>query len=87
MDLVIGTTYQTVASSLEYMQFLARFGKSLSSTAEFESRFSVFSENLKQVNLHNSKHDSTFKMAINQYSDLTPDEFMQLTTTKIPLLS
>lgn len=59
----------------EFTQFQQRFSKSYQSLAELEERFSIFKVNHLTIIAHNSDLNQTFTMGINQFSDLTPDEF------------
>jgi C1A family cysteine protease len=40
-----------------------------------EKRFSVFRNNLRNIILHNLDHTQNFTMGVNQFTDLTPEEF------------
>ena len=49
-------------------------------------RKGVFAANIAKINQHNSEHarvGHTWKMAVNQFADLTHDEFMALQTLKV----
>jgi hypothetical protein len=58
-----------------FNKFKIEFDKEYSSLQEIEVRFDIFRTNLKNIILHNSDPENTFKMGINLFSDLTPDEF------------
>ena len=50
-------------------------------------RKGIFASNLAIINKHNKEHDlgeHSWKMGINQFSDLTHEEFMGMNTLKIP---
>ena len=55
--------------------FMKLFNKVYPSLEDFEYRFSVFRENLREIVLHNLGGNHTYEKGINQYSDLTADEF------------
>lgn len=41
-------------------------------------RYTIFNENLRKIHQHNLKYyngESTFKMGVNKFADMTPDEF------------
>lgn len=42
---------------------------------ELENRFDVFRTNLRQIVVHNLDHLKNFTMSVNQFADLTPQEF------------
>lgn len=55
--------------------FQEKFGKTYENLLEFESRFQIFRENLRNIITHNLDSRQNFTMSINQFSDLTPIEF------------
>ncbi len=61
------------------MQFLARYGKTYASKNDMSSRFSIFSANYDRVKAHNlATGENGYKMGINQFSDLSIEEFQTL---------
>ena len=58
----------------QFVSFQNRFSKSYNGLQELEYRFKIFVANLATIEAHNSANE-TFTMGINQFSDLTPDEF------------
>jgi len=65
----------------EYFEdFRVRFNKQYHSVVETEHRFTVFASNLYTMLTHNSNVDRTFSMGINQFTDLTGEEFKSLYT-------
>ena len=61
-----------------FQQFQARFQKRYDSFIEMEKRFEIFKDNLHVIEMHNSVMSNNFTLAINQFSDLTNDEFITL---------
>lgn len=59
----------------EFSHFQEKFSKRYSNLEELEKRFKVFRENLRDVIMHNLDPSQNFTMGINQFSDLTSDEF------------
>jgi C1A family cysteine protease len=59
----------------QFSNFQERFSKKYESLKEMEARFQIFRENLRSIILHNSDHTQNFTMGINQFTDLTPQEF------------
>jgi len=58
------------------MHFLAKYGRSYASKEDVNHRFNTFSANYDKIMEHNAQNDH-FKMAINQFSDLSEEEFAQ----------
>jgi C1A family cysteine protease len=59
----------------QFSMFQERFSKRYQSFEETESRFNIFRSNLRNIILHNLDHTQNFTMGINQFTDLTPQEF------------
>jgi C1A family cysteine protease len=58
--------------------FQKRFQKVYTTIEDFETRFFIFKTNLYTIFRHNENHTHTFKMGINQFTDLTSYEFQEL---------
>lgn len=61
-------------SAKEFQEFKTTFKKSYSTIDDASFRFKIFTYNLKMIEEHNAKGES-YTMAINQFADLTYDEF------------
>ncbi len=59
----------------EFTQFQERFNKKYESLQELETRFSIFTKNLMNIITHNNDLTQNFTMGVNQFTDLTPEEF------------
>ena len=64
-----------------YLRFIAEFGKQYASKEHMDERFDIFRDNYEKVIMHNNSVDEegrppSFEMGINQFSDLTEEEFM-----------
>ena len=59
----------------QFNNFQERFGRKYESIQELETRFQIFRTNLRSIILHNLDHTQNFTMGINQFTDLTPQEF------------
>lgn len=59
----------------KFTEFVERFHKRYSSVEEFRERFNVFNKNMDLINQHNLFNSSTFTMGVNQFTDLTVEEF------------
>ena len=62
----------------EFMLFRDRFNKIYASDEDFFARFEVFKSNMRSIIQHNSVPDQNFTLGINQFSDLTSEEFKAL---------
>jgi C1A family cysteine protease len=59
----------------QFSNFQDRFSKKYETFEEVESRFQIFRTNLRNIIIHNLDHSQNFTMGINQFTDLTPNEF------------
>lgn len=62
----------------QFTNFQDRFSKRYENIQELETRFQIFRSNLRNIILHNSDHTQNFTMGINQFTDLTPQEFKDM---------
>jgi C1A family cysteine protease len=61
----------------EFSNFRERFNKRYSSKEELENRFSVFRNNLINILTHNADLSQNFTLGVNQFTDLSPEEFKE----------
>jgi len=59
----------------QFSNFQERFSKKYGSIDELEVKFQVFRTNLRNIIIHNLDRSQNFTMGINQFTDLTPQEF------------
>jgi C1A family cysteine protease len=59
----------------EFTNFQERFSKRYSTVQELETRFAIFRKNLITILAHNADLSQNFTMGVNQFTDLTPEEF------------
>ena len=59
----------------EFTNFQERFSKRYSNIQELETRFSIFRKNFIGILSHNADFTQNFTMGVNQFTDLTPEEF------------
>jgi C1A family cysteine protease len=59
----------------QFYNFQYRFNRKYETIEEVMARFQVFRTNLRNILIHNLDHNQNFTMGINQFTDLTPDEF------------
>ena len=62
----------------EFNTFQERFEKRYNSMEEMETRFAIFRKNIINIISHNSDANQNFTMGVNQFTDLTPDEFRMM---------
>jgi KDEL-tailed cysteine endopeptidase len=62
----------------EFMLFRDRFNKIYASDEDFFARFEVFKSNMRSILEHNSVPGQNFTLGVNQFSDLTSEEFKAL---------
>jgi len=61
----------------EFNSFRERFNKNYLSKDELNRRFSVFRNNLIDILIHNADVSQNFTLGVNQFTDLTPQEFKE----------
>ena len=59
----------------QFSNFQDKFAKKYGSIDELENRFQIFRTNLRNIIIHNLDRSQNFTMGINQFTDLTPEEF------------
>jgi C1A family cysteine protease len=59
----------------EFTNFQEKFAKKYGSMEELETRFSIFRKNLIGILAHNADIHQNFTLGVNQFTDLTPEEF------------
>ena len=59
----------------QFNDFQERFSKRYETIEEMEIRFQIFRTNLRNIILHNLDRTQNFTMGVNQFTDLTPQEF------------
>lgn len=59
----------------QFTDFQERFNKRYNNLEEMETRFQIFQSNLRNIIIHNLDRTQNFTMGVNQFTDLTPQEF------------
>jgi len=62
----------------EFTKFQEKFSKYYSNIEELETRFGIFRKNFIEILNHNADFSQNFTMGVNEFSDLTNDEFKSL---------
>ncbi|KAL6134139.1 hypothetical protein ACLB2K_066372 [Fragaria x ananassa] len=58
-----------------YEQWMARYGRQYSNMNEKETRFNIFKKNVAFIESSNNNADKPYKLSVNQFADLTAEEF------------
>jgi len=66
------------AEDHEFIRFVAKYGKTYGTRAEFEFRAAQFKENLAGIMAHNESNDETHTVAINEFADYTPEQWSRM---------
>jgi KDEL-tailed cysteine endopeptidase len=59
----------------EFLSFQIRFSKKYESIGELQQRFEIFAMNLHMIHHHNLDPNKTFSLSINEFTDLSAEEF------------
>jgi C1A family cysteine protease len=59
----------------QFSNFQDKFAKKYENINELETRFEIFRTNLRNIIIHNMDRSQNFTMGVNQFTDLTPEEF------------
>lgn len=59
-----------------FVNFMNKFRKTYGTREEFKYRLSIFASNLRKMEMHNTLNsESSFRMGVNKFSDMTPEEY------------
>ncbi|XP_068660094.1 senescence-specific cysteine protease SAG39-like [Aristolochia californica] len=56
-------------------EWIAKYGRVYKDTAEKERRFKIFADNVQLVEAFNSDGGNTYRLSVNEFADLTNEEF------------
>ncbi|XP_027338756.1 ervatamin-B-like [Abrus precatorius] len=59
-----------------HQQWMSQYARSYADDAEKEKRFKIFMENLEYIEKFNNAGNYSYKLGLNQFSDLTEEEFI-----------
>jgi len=74
-SLVLVSVSLALAEQNDFVRFKSEYGKKYSSLEEELHRMKIFQSNLKKIADHNATPGVTWTMAVNQFADLTEEEF------------
>ena len=67
------------ANDQAFLDYCAKYGKSYATTEEFEFRKQIFVEKFNLYDEHNQQNDdATFTLGVNQFTDMTQDEYQRV---------
>ena len=65
----------TSALADKFENYQIEFGKQYNSFKEYVQRKAIFEANLKEIEKHNQLKDNTYTQGLNQFTDMTQEEF------------
>lgn len=68
-----------------FQEFVQIYNKVYKTQIELEQRQSIFCSNYEYIKQHNVKDNTTFKLDINEFADLTDSEFEYMFTNKVDI--
>jgi len=78
--------YQTsdviTSAERQFMQYMAEYGKTYGTKAEYQFRLNEFSKKLVEIEEHNSRNGETSTMGINMFMDYTKEEMKRMNGAK-----
>ena len=69
-------TLQEAAIANKHEQWMASYGRVYENQSEKDRRFKIFKDNLAYIENFNNAGNRTYKLNINEFADLTHDEFL-----------
>ncbi|KAK7342459.1 hypothetical protein VNO80_25413 [Phaseolus coccineus] len=73
---VTSRTLQDASIYERHEEWMARYAKVYKDPQEREKRFRIFKQNMNYIEAFNNAADKPYKLAINQFADLTNEEFI-----------
>ena len=80
----INTDGSEIQLSAMFTQWKSEFNKNYGNQMEEIYRLTIFKHNIQIIETHNSQKDKTYEKGLNQFSDLTEEEFAATYLTFIP---
>ena len=69
----------------KHEQWMAKYGRNYADSVEKERRFKIFKDNVEFIDKFNNEGNRTYKLSVNEFTDLTNEEFVASHTGyKIP---
>ena len=70
------------ADDMEFIRYVAKYGKSYGTKEEFAFRAEIFKKNIARIVEENLNSKNTFTVGINKFADWTPSEFKRILSIK-----
>ena len=71
------TMYQNSSEEeVEFLQFIAKYGKSYTAKAQHESRYKAFRENMQRIREENAREENAYTLGVNRFADMMEEEFV-----------
>ncbi|XP_059439672.1 ervatamin-B-like [Corylus avellana] len=67
---------QEASMAEKYSQWQAQYNRNYVDDTEKESRFEIFKQNAEFIEKTNSEGNRTYKLSLNEFADLSPEEFI-----------
>ncbi|KAE8655809.1 Senescence-specific cysteine protease SAG39 [Hibiscus syriacus] len=69
------TTVEDASMYERHRQWMSQFGRIYSDNNERQKRFNIFKQNVALIDSFNNANNKPYKLAVNQFADLTNEEF------------
>jgi C1A family cysteine protease len=69
-------TLLEAALAKRHEQWMAQYGRNYADSVEKEKRFKIFKDNAGFIDKFNNEVNHTYKLSVNEFSDLTNEEFL-----------
>ncbi|PQQ03327.1 ervatamin-C-like [Prunus yedoensis var. nudiflora] len=73
-------TLSEASIAAKYDQWMTKYGHVYADNAEKERRFTIFKNNVQFVEKFNTEGNKTYKLGLNEHSDLSDEEFLRQRT-------
>lgn len=67
-----------------FNRWMEKHSRTYHSPVEKKHRFEIFKDNLRYIHTHNARQNQTFWMGLNEFSDLSHDEFRSRSMGMLP---
>ncbi|XP_044462418.1 zingipain-2-like [Mangifera indica] len=84
-SLAMSRTLHEAAMDEKHEQWMVRHGRTYKDQAEKEMRFKIFKQNLEFIQNFNKAGNRSYNLSINQFADLTDEEFLASRTGYKPM--
>ena len=77
-------TIESNESEIEnaFIQFISKYQKTYSSKTHTSQKYRIFKDNYIRIKQHNERNSVSYRLGINQFTDMTEDEFLDVYGSK-----